>query len=280
MIGTLTITLLLMGGPTHKGVGIAWEHDFGKAMHRARATGQPLLVDFWADWCSYCHMLDKTTYVDPTVVQLAKGFVTVKVDTEGDSEGAAIAARYAVDSLPTIAFLSPSGTMVFRVSGFQGPGQFPRTLKLAKARAAKVMSWEATLKRKPGDTVALMKLGVHLYDQESYDESCRLLARARKTDKRLPVPDRKQVRLLLGAMLYRDREYARSEEVLKEALRLGSEEEYDAKILYVLGRAYLRWGRKYEARKVLKKLIERYPESAMAEQAWDSLVALENRQHP
>jgi thiol-disulfide isomerase/thioredoxin len=278
MIGTLTITLLLMGGPTHKGVGIAWEHDFGKAMRKARAAGQPLLVDFWADWCSYCHLLDRTTYVDPTVIELTEGFVAVKVDTEAHPKGTALAARYGIDSLPTIAFLSPSGVVILR-SGFQGPGQFPRTLKRAKIKAAKVMGWEAILKHKPGDTVASMKLGVHLYDQESYDESCRLLARARKTDKRQPIPDRKQIRLLLGAMLYRDREYARSEEVLKEALRLGSEEEYDAKILYVLGRTYLRWGRKYEARKVLKKLIERYPDSAMAEQAWDSLGALESRKH-
>ena len=141
------------------------------------------------------------------------------------------------------------------------------------------MGWEAILKHKPGDTVASMKLGVHLFDQESYDESCRLLARARKSDKHQPVPDRKQVRLLLGAMLNRDREYAGSEEVLKEALRLGPDDEYDPKILYVLGRTYLKWGRKYEARKVLKKLVERYPESAMAEQAWDSLVALESRRH-
>ena len=275
MTGTLVIAVLLLGGGAHPKARIAWEHDFEKALRKARVQNRPVLVDFWADWCSWCHLLDETTYVDPRVVELSSAFVAVKVDTEGSSAGVAVATRYNVDSLPTIAFLSPSGRQVFRLAGFQGPGQFPRTLETAKAKADKVMAWEAALENNPGDSRALMQLGVHLYDQDEYKDSRDLLSRASRCDVHHPLPERKKVRLLLGVIHHYDRDYSKAEELLLEALRLGQDAEQDPYVLYVLGRNYLKWGRKLDARRTLKKLVERYPDSPMAEKAWDTLMALE-----
>jgi thiol-disulfide isomerase/thioredoxin len=270
---------LELTGPGHgpAPAGIRWEKQFPNALKKAKAARKPIMVDFWAEWCGWCHRLDQTTYVDPTVVKLAEEFVPVKVDTEGDPKGAAIAVRYDVTSLPTIAFLSPHGRPLLRLNGFQGPGQFPRTMEAAREIAEKVMAWEDALEKDGRDVAALTALGTHLFEQDAYAESQELLYRAAVIDKARPLDERKRTRLLLGAMRKSDERYAEAEASLKDGLGLGRHPEYDAKLLYILGKLYASWGRHQQARATLQQLVTDHAQNPLAQKARETLVALEQK---
>ena len=79
-IGT-GLWLLPVAAPA--GPAITWQgYDAGR-VEQARAQGRPVLLEFTADWCTNCRVLDRRVYGDRQVVETIgkKGVLAVKADT-------------------------------------------------------------------------------------------------------------------------------------------------------------------------------------------------------
>lgn len=67
---------------------------------------QPVLLDFYADWCVACHELDQLTFNDPTVKKALGQFLLIRADvTKNSREEKALERHYKVVAPPTIIFL-------------------------------------------------------------------------------------------------------------------------------------------------------------------------------
>jgi thiol-disulfide isomerase/thioredoxin len=277
IVGSLALSVLLVGGGTPAAGGIKWERSFDEALKKARASQKPIFVDFWAEWCFWCHQLEKTTYADPAVVARSEDFVAVKVNTEGGKKEEQVALRYDVQNLPTIAFLSPGGHLVLRLNGFQGPGQFPTTMDKAREATRRIAAFESAIDRNPRDAAALLGLGIHLYEQELYEESRDFLRLAVQNDAQEPPLQRRKGRMLLAIIQTYDKKFADAETLLKEALALRPPGEDEPKLLFVLGRTYASWGKIEDSQKTMQTILRLYPQNPLAQKARETIVALERR---
>jgi thiol:disulfide interchange protein len=138
LLGLAGLTVALMA-PDHTACaapaaskGIVWNEGLAKGLALAKKQNKPALVDFYADWCSWCKRLDSDTYTDARVIELSKRFVMIKVNTENDRP---TMIKYGVRSLPTIVITDPSGREVNRVTGYRPASSFLDEMQLALRQA-------------------------------------------------------------------------------------------------------------------------------------------------
>ena len=73
---------------------------------------KPVIIDFYATWCTPCRELEEVSFHDPLVVKQAESdFVMIKVDVtkEKNPLHERLLEQYDVKGIPTIVFLDTSG---------------------------------------------------------------------------------------------------------------------------------------------------------------------------
>ena len=78
----------------------------------ANARGKPIILDFYADWCSSCKAIEATTLKDPRVIEALKDFILIRVDITGNkTQEKALLSQFDVVAPPTFLFLNKEGEL-------------------------------------------------------------------------------------------------------------------------------------------------------------------------
>ncbi|GJL53680.1 MAG: thioredoxin domain-containing protein [Nitrospirales bacterium] len=91
---------------------IQWAPWQEETFQAAQEQDRLILLDLTAVWCHACHVMDETTYTDPSIIALLNTrFIPIRVDTDQRPD---IDARYRHGGWPTTSILLPTGEIVFQ----------------------------------------------------------------------------------------------------------------------------------------------------------------------
>lgn len=156
----MTLAVLLAAALAHPASAANWQ-AWNAGLQAAKASGRPVLVDVYTDWCRWCKKMDADVYRRADVdAYLREHFVTVRLNAEGGEaatwQGRAYTARtlastFGVDGYPTTVFLSPTGERLVNVPGYVEPERFLLLLRyIGDGHMARQEPWEQYLQQAKG----------------------------------------------------------------------------------------------------------------------------------
>src|ERR1700730_12621986 len=114
----LSLALLLVVGATASRVeagGITWFKDLDKASEVAKKSNQPMMIDFWADWCATCKVMDADIYSDPKLVAaVSERIIAVRIHFDLQQD---MVRKYNVPAIPYLVFTNSNGTELMHHRG-------------------------------------------------------------------------------------------------------------------------------------------------------------------
>lgn len=139
MLVLMTGMLFALSAAVHADT-INW-HPYDAGVNKAGKEGKKIFLHFYADWCQYCHTMEKNTFTDTSIIKyLNANFVPIKVNSDKDR---ATALKYRVRGLPTNWFLAEDGEKIGNRPGYIPANDLMTFLRFIHTNSYKTMSLNA-----------------------------------------------------------------------------------------------------------------------------------------
>jgi thiol:disulfide interchange protein DsbD len=128
-VACLVLATFLVASWAVKGPGVAWKPYSEGLLQEAQRKGVPVIIDFYATWCTPCRELEEVTFHDASIVNQAGGdFIMLKVDVTrgGDPVHERLLRDYGIKGVPTVVFIDRNGNerRDLRLVDYLPPDQF------------------------------------------------------------------------------------------------------------------------------------------------------------
>lgn len=162
------IVLLFLAGAAPTPAGTPWRSSVFEASIEARQSAKMLFLDFRADWCTPCKVMEAEVYTPSTMIDIAARALPVQIDVQKQGVQAR---QYSIDTLPTIVVTDSWGGEIFRHTGALSAKTMHAILEALPADTADLNQQEAILASNKNDARALIGMGRLLREKQLFTAS-------------------------------------------------------------------------------------------------------------
>ncbi len=116
---------------------IPWEKYSVEVFAKAKSKGQPVIIDFYADWCAACIEMEVKTFSHKKIQAIKDQFIWIKYDATDTStkDFKFLQKKYEIPGLPWFVFYSSTGEHLkdLTLAGFENVDRFLQRLEKVKS---------------------------------------------------------------------------------------------------------------------------------------------------
>ena len=112
-----------------------WYNDYNTAKTECKNAGKLMVIDFWADWCKPCKIMDEKLWNNADVQINYGNFVGVRINVDEDRE---TPEKFTVTGIPKIVIALPDGEILWEKTGFYDEQEFVEVLNSIPANVSEL----------------------------------------------------------------------------------------------------------------------------------------------
>jgi thioredoxin-like negative regulator of GroEL len=276
-IKKLSLAILLLAAAATSAradnAGISWFKNLERASEVANKTNQPMMIEFWADWCAACKVMDKDIYTDPGLIAAVNGrMVPVRIHFDLQKD---LAQKYNVPALPYIVFTNSNGTELMHHRGILSAEELTAVVKAMPADVSELNRLDRALQEDKNHFESLVAMARALRAAGFASASNEYYARALKHKDAKNYPgEREGVLLEMGLNFLELQDAKQAAQIFEACLKEFPQSPNRPDFLLNLANAHVMNAQKVKARKTLEVLIEGFPQSEASGKAKALLKSL------
>ena len=230
-----------------------------------------MMIDFWADWCQPCKMMDAEVYVDPALRNAVnRKIVAVRINFDIQKD---LTRAYNVQAIPQLVFTNSLGTELIHHRGFLNAKDLTSVVNALPADVSELNRFDGVLQRDQNDFESLLAMSRMLRVSGFFESSSEYFRRAAGHEQaRRSVKEREIILRELGLNYLELRDGRSAARTFERCLRDIPANESTPGCLLNLARAYTLDKQKAKAETTLKKLAADYPRAknpVKPKRCWD-----------
>ena len=172
---TIILFLMLAAMAPDAVADVRWHASMDEAAKAAQPANRPIMIDFVADWCAACKVMEKDVYETSDFERAAEPFVLVRVDADHRTD---LSLKYKIATLPSVLFTDSQGNELFRATGFIDLKPMMELLATLPHDVSEFNRLGAALSRDKNNFAALREMGGRLRAASLYRTSIDYYSRA------------------------------------------------------------------------------------------------------
>lgn len=148
---------------------IQWYKDLRQASSTAREVNKPMMIEFWADWCVPCKVMEAEVYTDSRVAAaLSQKLVAVRIHFDLQTD---LVRQYNVEAIPNLVFTDSYGTELLRHRGIIEAEDLAAVIEALPSDMSELNRLDSILQKDKNNFDALQGMGSRLRAAGLYQSS-------------------------------------------------------------------------------------------------------------